>query len=101
MPILQAIAKIKAKSDRDLVIEIFAKDKNFVKAIKEIAVNTVNKNIKLTNQVKLRLKKHKEAIVKLARRGGKQSLVQSGGGFLPLLIPIVTTVLSSMLNGSD
>ena len=83
------------------MIEIFSKNKKFVKAIKEIASNTVNKNIPLSVSDKIRLKKYKQVIVDLSERGGKQCLIQSGGGFLPLLVPIVTTVLSSMLNGSD
>lgn len=101
LPVLQAIAKIKLNSDRLEVIKIFSKDKKFVKAIKEIAANTVNKNIPLTAKDKVSLRRHKQVILDLASKGGKKTLVQSGGGFLPLLIPIVSTVLGSMLNGSD
>jgi hypothetical protein len=92
---------VKSKDDRGVVIRIFSKDKDFVKAIKEIASNTVNKNIPLTVSDKIKLKKYKSVLLDLSYKGGKKSLVQSGGGFLPLLVPIVTTVLSSMLNGSD
>lgn len=101
LPILKVISEIKSKKDRVVVLNIFSKKPSFVKAIKEIAVNTVNKNIQLDIKQKKSLRKHKEALVKLSNRGGKQVVLQNGGGFLPILLPIVSTILTSMLNGSD
>ena len=101
LPVLTEISKIKLKTDRSTVLRIFAKDKEFVKAIKEIAYNTVNGNIELTHPQKVKLRRYKQTLLKLSGKGGKSEVVQSGGGFLSLLIPIVSTVLGSMLNGSN
>ena len=101
LPLLNVISKIRSKADRSTVLRIFAKDKEFVKAIKEIACNTVNGNIELTQPQKVKLRKYKQSLLKLAGKSGKTEVVQSGGGFLSLLIPIVSTVLGSMLNGSN
>ena len=100
LPVLTEISKIKLKEDRQQVLRIFAKDKDFVKAIKEIAYNTVNGNIVLSDAEKLSLRRHKNTLIKLSSKGGKKDIIQSGTGFLSLLLPIVSTVLGSMLNGS-
>lgn len=100
-PILELISQIKKKSDRDQVIQIFCRDKNFVKAIKEIATNTVEGNIPLSNIDKLKLRKQKSVLIALSNKGGKRVIHQQGAGFLPLLIPIVSTILSSIINGES
>ena len=101
LPVLTEISKIKLKADRQQVLRIFAKDKDFVKAIKEIAHNTVNGNIRLTVTHKNHLRQYKDTLLKLASKSGKKEIIQSGSGFLSLLLPIVSTVLGSMLNGSN
>lgn len=99
LPILEAISSIKLKADRDLVVRIFCKNDNFVKAIKEIATNTVEGNIPLEIEDKLKLRKQKAVLIALAGKRGKQALRQRGAGFLPILLPIISTILGSIVNG--
>lgn len=100
-PILEAISHIRLKADRDLVIRIFCKNKKFIKAMKEIAKNTVEGNIPLSAKDKQRLKKQKKVLIALAGKGGKRTLRQTGAGFLPILIPIVSSILGSIINGES
>ena len=57
LPVLEACGRIKSTKYRTQVLRIFAKHKMFVKAIEEIALNTVNMNIKLPENIKIKLKK--------------------------------------------
>lgn len=99
LPILEAIARIKSREERKIVIYIFCRDKQFVKAIKEIAKNTVEGNVPLSVKDKHRLKKQKAVLTALAGKGGKRVIKQQGAGFLPVLVPIVSAILGSIING--
>lgn len=99
LPVFECINKIKRFDERRVVLSILAKDKNFIKALEEIAVNTVEGNIKLAKHEKVRLRKHKELLVLLSEKKGKALLSQSGGGFLPILIPLVIDLVASLING--
>ena len=73
-----------------------------IKCICECALNILLGNVPLKIHEKTRLRKHVDVLRKLAdrKRGNKRKIIlQTGrGGFLPtLLLPIVTTVLSSLL----
>lgn len=99
LPVFECVSKIKRREDRKVVLSILAKEPNFIKALEEIAVNTVEGNIKLAKSQKTSLKKHKELLVQLSEKRGKKLLSQSGGGFLPILIPLVADLIGSLING--
>lgn len=76
-------------------------DVGVVKAICEIADNTLKGNVKLNPKQKGKLSRHKKVLRKLARRGEnwkvkKRVLIQKGGAIIPLLLPLLGGVLSSL-----
>jgi hypothetical protein len=77
-------------------------DVGVVKAVCEIADNTLKGNVRLSSQQKSRLARYKKVLRKLARRGEnwkikKRVLIQKGGALIPLLLPLLGGVLSSLL----
>lgn len=95
--VLQFIATIKNKKLRSGVLKEYAGFKDFYDALQEIAVNTVDKNVPLSRIQKRKLRPHKRFIMNLTKRNRsrasrKRNIVQSGG-FLPYLIPIITSLL--------
>jgi hypothetical protein len=73
---------------------------NNIKAISEIALNTLSGNIKLTKTKKDRLRRFKSALRTLAKKTvplkkKRQIINQKGGALFPLLIPPVLSLLSS------
>jgi hypothetical protein len=97
---LKLISMIKnEKVRKKFIAEIF--DDCLYKALNEISVNTIAKKIPLNIQQKKHLRKHQLTIKKLAcytknKRRRKNLTVQSGG-FLPILIPAVASVLTTLL----
>lgn len=77
-------------------------DKNGVRSICECALNTLNGTVPLKKSERLRLSKHKKVLRRLVNKSGcwkskKRVIVQKGSGFLlPLLLPIIGTVLSNV-----
>ena len=68
----------------------------------EICYNLLKGTIDLSPKLKTRLSQHKQTIRKLAKKSVKQSkkkhLVQKGG-FLGAILPLVKTLLPSLLGG--
>lgn len=100
---LQLAAKIKnLKLRKAFLLDQFKHDPKIYKAIKEIAVNLVNKNVKLSSADKKKLRKYGKEIVHLAtdkaKTRRKQHITQSGG-YLPIVIPTIVSLLSSLING--
>jgi hypothetical protein len=98
---LKIISKIKDSRLRKKILSELADDCIY-KALHEIAINTVNKKVPLSTDVKKSLKKYKSHIQELTKRTSNRSkrkrLVVQSGGFLPLLIPAVASVLGSVLS---
>src|SRR5258708_39696140 len=97
---LQVIAKIKDSELRKKVLKNFADDCLY-KALNEIALNTVNKKVPLSAKDKKSLHKHSIKIKKLAcftkdKKKRKRLVVQSGG-ILPILIPTIASILTSLI----
>ena len=100
LPLLEAIIRIKNPSDRRKVLTIFLKDHKLKKVLREIALNVVEKNVPLTQQQKRKLARYKSALWSLrSRKGVKQVIEQEGEGFLSILLPIVTSLIASSLDG--
>lgn len=98
---LEIIASIKRKQLRRELLKEFSKDEDFCKVLRELARNTVNRNIPLKRFHVRQLQSHKRTILALSKKKTKKSvrkkaIVQSGG-FLPVLIPIVASLLGELL----
>jgi ribosomal protein L19 len=104
MPKLEIISQLKSLKARKLVLAEFSNDDQFCKAIREIVRNTINKNVKLSEQEKKRLRKYKKVIVALGnkrkdKKKTKALLQQTGTGiFLPIVVPLVATVIKELLS---
>jgi len=99
--ILKAISRIKNYKARQKILNEFNGEECIYKAIKEMAVNVVNGNIKLSRIQRTKLAKYKSFIKEAAKPTNsklkrKRVIVQSGG-FLPYLVPVVLSLLSSIL----
>ncbi|MDI9312886.1 MAG: hypothetical protein QM535_21935 [Limnohabitans sp.] len=99
---LQFISKIKNKKIREGILQEFSNDQRFFNALKEIVENTLRKNIPLKPKEKRSLRKYKKILLqftkpKISKRKKKQLVVQSGG-YLNILIPVITSFLTSLLN---
>lgn len=77
-------------------------DRDGVRTICECALNTLNGVVPLKKSEQSRLAKHKKVLRHLVKKTGcwkskKRVIVQKGSGFLlPLLLPIIGSVLSSV-----
>ena len=96
--VLEFISKIKDKRVREGVLKQYANFDDFYQALYEIAINLVNKNFPLSNEIKKKFKPHKQKILSLTRnnksaRVRRKKVIQTGG-FLPLLIPLLLSLLS-------
>lgn len=94
---LELIANIKDKKLRNAVLLYFRKSKCLFKALREIAQNYKKANIPLTITQKRRLAQHRKVIQGLTKKPItkrlKAKLVSQSGGFLPIIIPLVTSIL--------
>ena len=98
--ILRSLCYLPIAERRALLKQV---DLKLIRCICECAYNILQGNVPLSNKQKLHLKSHVNLLRKLVRTGDtlekKRRIVQKGGGtFLPaLLVPIVTSVLSKIL----
>ena len=101
LPFFKIVARLPDKS-RKLILNDLGGDQTAYDAVQEIAYNTIKGNVKLKKSQKRNLKKHEKVLKKfcclkkkcLNKR--KQLLVQSGG-FLPILIPTIASLLTTLL----
>jgi len=94
---LQALQKSKAMK-RKGIIQNASKDN--INALSEVALNTLLGNVPLSDQHKKKLKRHRFSIRNLAKakvslKNKKDFLIQKGG-FLPLLISPVLSLLGGL-----
>ncbi|RWR98796.1 hypothetical protein B4U79_10617, partial [Dinothrombium tinctorium] len=81
------------------ILEELSTDDKFFEALREIAVNCLEGNIKLNPKLKTRLKKHKKIIRALAtekKRLNRRRIANQIGGILPFLIPAAATTLEKV-----
>jgi hypothetical protein len=96
--ILKILFKAKPKY-RKILLE--NADKNLVKGLCECVLNILLGNIHISAEQKKKFSKHKSYLRELVKKGGdwkkKRKVLQKGGNFLiPLLIPIITTLISKL-----
>jgi len=98
---LKIISKIRDVRLRKRILSEIADDCLY-KALHEIAINTVNRKVPLSRPAKISLRKYKSHIQSLTRdtnnKKQRKRLVVQSGGFLPILIPAVASVLGSVLS---
>jgi 3-dehydroquinate synthetase len=73
-----------------------------IKALSEVAYNILRGNINISGEQKKKLLKYKHILRKLARKQyscqQKRKIIQRGGGaFLPLLLPVIGSLLASII----
>lgn len=100
---LQLVTKIKNKNAQKTILKQLARRNCFAKAVQEVAANTANANIPLKTKEKKKLKKHAHIIKALTKKKlsvkTREKLVSQSGGALGVLIPIVTSLISALLQG--
>lgn len=102
---LELVASIKRKKLREDLLKELGKDEDFCKVIRELSRNTIKRNIPFKPVHIKQLKVHKGKIRKLAKKTKplavktRQDNTVQAGGFLPVLIPIVATLLGEFLRG--
>ena len=83
------------------LLNLAAKDKCFFKAIHEIVHNIRVKKRKLKPSQKKLLNKHarfmKKVLLKPKSKRSRALLVRQSGGFWPVIIPLLTTVVSKLI----
>lgn len=98
---LDLIAKIKKPSVTKQVLSDVCDNECIYKALKEIAVNIVNRKVKLSYQQKKDLKRFGIIIKKLSSdqssKLNRRKLVVQSGGALPILIPAVIALLTNLI----
>lgn len=98
---LQIIANAKSKKTRIELIKQFSSEIDFVVAIREICKNIVNRNIPLSPKQVRRLKEHKRDILYLTQRTvntpAYRRRVNQVGGWLPIILPLVATVIGEII----
>jgi len=98
---LKFISEIKNKKIRYNILKELSKDERLYNALREIVENVLRKNIPLKNKEKKSLKKYKKTLLmymkpKVSRKKKRQIISQSGG-FLPILIPIISAFSSKII----
>lgn len=75
---------------------------DLVNCFTEICYNVLNGNVNLSPSYKRKLTKHKKTIRAIAKKNTKASTKRNHlqkGGFLSLILPLVRTLLPSLLGG--
>jgi len=97
---LQFIASVKSPILRKKLLTSLS-DECLYKALNEIAVNTIKGNVKLNKSQKTQLRKYKTNLIGLSKKTNNKSrkikLIKQSGGFLPILIPAIASIIGSLI----
>lgn len=80
-----------------------AADEGLIKSLCECAHNTLKGNVRLNSKQKSKLRRHKNVLRNIIKRGEnwrkkQKLLVQRGGAIIPLLLaPILSGIIGSLL----
>ena len=76
-------------------------DRDLICSICECIQNVINGNVKIDDKIKKKLFHEKEHLRRLQKKSSlknkKKILIQKGGSFLPMLLPIVLSILNQLL----
>ena len=100
--LLETIARNKNWHSRNAHIVNAVKNDTFHNCMHEICKNVVKRKVPLSLKDVSRLLKHKKSIRLIANKKTtkatrKKHIIQAGAGILPILIPIISTLLGSIL----
>ena len=99
---LKLVMKINDKKNRLIVLNFLSHKKCIYMALREIAMNIIKQNIPLTKRQTTRLSPYAKVIKSLSdgakSKRAKRKLVIQSGGFLPWLIPIIGTAITSAID---
>lgn len=101
MQLLSVIAKIKNNKTRKIVLKDIGKDEKIYSALKEMALNTLNKNIKLNRNQRNKLSRVTPLLRKFKKNNSKNQkhkLIIQSGGILPIIVPAALSLLSTILS---
>ena len=97
---LKFISSVKSESLRKKLLESMS-DECLFKALNEIAINYSKGNIKLNPHQKRKMRKYEPIIRRLSRKNNKNSikkrLIKQSGGFLPIILPAIASILTSLI----
>lgn len=100
--LLDLIGSIKNTRMRNAILRDLSSNKDIFNSLSEICYNLAYENIRISPQDKKKLKKHKALIVELATkprvRKKQKELVSQSGGFLPIIIPLVTSIVGELIS---
>ena len=95
---LSLLTKCKDNKQRSQLIDYANKDE--LKALSEIMLNVLSGNIKLTPKILKKLKRDRAKIRTLVAKGTsdtrKKKILKQKGGILPIILPLVSSVLGSL-----
>lgn len=101
LKVLSLISNIKKPSVRKEVLKDISRNECIYKALKEIAVNTVNRKVKLSMKERKRLLKSANIIKALSKtqksEKKRQKFVVQAGGALPVHISAVIALLTTLI----
>lgn len=97
MKTLKTVSNIRNKASRAQKLQILSEDPNFVKAVREICLNLVNKHLPLSDECKRSLIKCKSLIKCCAKSNispsARKKQIINSASFLPQIVPYVDSFL--------
>src|ERR1700755_1641562 len=99
LPVMDNFKKLKSKDRRQLIVE----DEKLTKCVCEVCLNLLKGNIPLYKPQKVKLRRHRNIIKRLARKvknikHKKKLLLKGTGVFLPLLFSVIGPLLSKLVS---
>ena len=99
---LKLVMSIKDKQTRLVILKYLSHKKCLYNALGEISMNIINKKIPLNKRQTRKLSPHAKVIKRLAKgvksKTTKSKLILQSGGFLPWLLPIIATAVTSAID---
>jgi len=97
-PLFQHIQSAKSAKLRKSLLQHYSKSDEFCSACREISKNIVRRKLVIKGTRATKLRRFKKIISKLANSKNskrlKQQLVNQSGGWLPLVIPLISGISS-------
>src|SRR5678815_4062971 len=95
LPLMRKFKNLKPSEKRKLICE----DEKFIQCMAGVCLNLVKGNVPLNRPQKVKLRRHRSIIKKLAgnvrKLKNKKKLLQKGGGvFLPLLFSVIAPLIN-------
>ena len=100
-PTFQLIGNTKSPKFLKSILTHVSRNTEFCSACREICKNIVNRKVDFTGCQIRKLKKYKKVIYKLSKKKNshqhKRKLVVQAGGFWPIVVPLLASVVGEIL----